>query len=178
MDGVQGTQIHDETQSNTMVSNYDNQQHFAITLYEDTVNVLRIRLNCAQQYLENLLDYDCRLVHHVDVWIDLNGDGNFDETENRVYQRSPINSDIPRDTYNFQISIPPIDDWSTKTGLHRMRIKLIPSEVYTRKCGNSDYSEIREYIVNIVPKNLNTGKICSLIDCRDLSQVSHLKIEV
>jgi hypothetical protein len=175
MDGEQGTQIRDETQTHTAISDYNNRHHFKVTLYEDSINELRIQLDCTKQYLGDLLGYDCHLAHHVNVWIDLNDDEKFDEVVSRVHQRSPISNELSRDTYDLQIAIPLIDEWNTKAGMHRMRLRLTPSEIYSKKCGQSAYSETREYIVNIVPRTRIAGKIYPIIDYRDLGQTYILR---
>jgi hypothetical protein len=162
MMGVQETQIRDETPTNDALGVTYNRNYLTVTLYEDTTNVLHIQLDCAQQYRVDSVEFDCSRAHHVDVWIDLNGDGEFDDTENRVRHRSSINNQLSRSTNDLQISIPEIDDTNTKSGSHRMRIKLTPSEDYRLKCGNTDYSETREYTVNIIPRIAYAGKICSL----------------
>ncbi|CAF3390052.1 unnamed protein product [Rotaria socialis] len=151
MDGEQGTGIHDEMQTTTAIIDYDNQHNQTVTLHEETVNLLRIQLDCTQKSTIDSLNYDCSHVHHVDVWIDFNDDGNFDGAENRVDVRSPNNGELPVGTYDLKISIPAIDGRRTKSGLHRMRIQVIPSDDYISKCGQADYSETREYTVNIIP---------------------------
>ena len=155
MMGVQGTQIRDEKPTNNALGVYYNRDYLSVTLYEDTTNVLHIQLDCARQ---PRVESDCNLAHYVEVWIDLNDDGKFDDTENRVRHRSSINNQILQNTYDLQISIPEIDEMHTKSGPHRMRIKLTPSEDYRLKCGNTDYSETQEYIVNIIPRIAYAGK--------------------
>ncbi|CAF1298282.1 unnamed protein product [Rotaria magnacalcarata] len=112
-------------------------------------------------------EIDCDLDYHINVWIDLNDDGKFDESENRIHRRSRIDSETPRHGYNLQILIPLIDGINTRVGPHRMRLSLMRSEVYQRKCGNTDYSEIREYTVNIIPRKT----------CAELDYLNQLKTE-
>ncbi len=157
MMGVQGTQIRDEKATNDGLGVYYNRDYLTITLYEDTTNAIHIQLGCARQ---SRVEFDCTLAHYVEVWIDLNDDGKFDDTENRVRHQSSINNQISQNTYDLQISIPAIDEMNTKSGPHRMHIKLTPSEDYRLKCGNTDYSETREYIVNIIPRVAYAGKSC------------------
>jgi len=161
MMGVQGTQIRDEKPTNDALGVYYNRDDLTVTLHEDTTNVLHIQFECARQSRVDSVESDCSLAHHVDVWIDLNDDGQFDDTENRVRHRSPINNQVSRSTYDLQISIPEIDETNIKSGPHRMRVKLTPSEDYRLKCGKTDYSETREYTVNIIRRIADAGKICS-----------------
>lgn len=125
--------------------------------------MLRIQLDCPQQYRDDSLDYGCASAYNIDVWIDLNDDGQFSEVENRVYRRSLINNQGPRGTYGLEICIPLIDGTKIKAGPHRMRLSLVPSKDYRRKCGKIDYSETREYTVNIIPKAICEGKIYPFI---------------
>ncbi|CAF4390889.1 unnamed protein product, partial [Rotaria sp. Silwood2] len=152
MAGQQNTEIRDETPTNAMINDYQNQHHFTVTLYESTVNVLRIQLDCAQQSQVNSLDNGCRLVYHVEVWIDLNDDGKFDELENRVLHRLLVPNRESRGIYDLEICIPRIDGINTKAGRHRMHLSLTPSEDYRKTYINADYKETRKYTVNIIPK--------------------------
>jgi hypothetical protein len=163
MAGQQGTEIRDETATKAALSIYLNRQYITVTLYESSVNMLRIQLDCAQQYRDDSLDYGCSLAYQIDVLIDLNDDGKFDEVENRVHHRSLAHSQGSRGTYDLEVCIPLIDGTNTKAGSHRMRLGLISSEDYRRKCGGTDYSETREYTVNVVPKTACAGKIYSPI---------------
>ena len=120
-----------------------------MTLYESTVNVLNIQLNCVQN---NDDKYSCSRTYHIYLWIDLNNNGKFDEMENRIHQRSLIHSEKAKNTYNLEISIPHIDGINNKGGLHRMRLTLMPTEIYRKQCRRSHYSETRQYKVNIIEK--------------------------
>jgi hypothetical protein len=160
MTGEQNTEIHDETPMNDALSVYYNRHHVTIGLYEDTMNMLHIVVDCTRQSHIDSVESDCSLAHYVDTWIDLNDDGEFDDTENRVRHRSLKNNQLLRSTYDLQISIPEIDGRNTKSGSHRMRIKLSTSEDYRLKCDNADYSETREYTVNIIPRIAYAGKNC------------------
>jgi hypothetical protein len=161
--GQQGTEIRDETRTNAAISDNQNRRYTTVTLHESSVNVLRIKLDCAQQYRDDSLDYGCSLAYNIDVWIDLNDDGKFDAVENRIHHRSLMHSQGPRDTYDLEVSIPFINGIKTKAGPHRMRLNLMPSEDYLKKCGDTDYTETREYTVNIVPKATCGGKLYLLI---------------
>jgi len=175
MAGQQGTEIRDETPSNTAIGNYQN-RHITVTLYESSVNVLRIQLDCAQQYRDDSLNYGCSLDYRVNVWIDLNDDGKFDAVENRLLHQSLIHSKKAPGTYDLEICLPLIDGTNTKAGQHRMRLSLMPSKDYRKKCGKTDYTETREYTVNIVPKATCGGKIYTLIPFLRKKTVIHTKI--
>jgi len=168
--GEQETQIRDVTPTNAAISDYQNRHQLTVTLLDYTIYIINIDLDCPRQYNSDSVEPDCSLAHHVDVWIDLNNDGKFDESENRVHQRSRIDIEARDYTYDLQILIPLIDGTNTKAGPHRMRLRLTRSEIYQRQCGNNDYGETREYTVNIIPRKRCAGKICSLIDYSNLSR--------
>jgi hypothetical protein len=168
--GEYETHIRDETPTNTAITDYQNRHHLAVTLFGHALYLIRIQLDCPRQYGSDSLETDCNLAHHVDVWIDLNNDGKFDESENRVHRRSSIDSETQEHTYDVQISIPLIDGTNTKAGPHRMRLRLMRSEAYQKQCGNTDYGETREYTVKIIPRKICRGKICPLIDYSNLSR--------
>lgn len=146
--GEEGTKIDDKTQTNII----NNPQDFIVTLYEQSINIVRIKMDCNGEYLSKSIKYHCRHAYHVVIWIDLNNNGIFDNIEKRIEHRSSINTNISQDTYHLQISIPTIDGINTKIGKHNMKIKIIPSKLYKRKCEKSSYSETRQYTVNIIPK--------------------------
>ena len=50
-----------------------------------------------------------------------------------------------------------------RSGHHRMRIVVTASEEYRKKCGRTDYSETREYTVNVVPRATYAGNMLILI---------------
>ena len=162
MTGERGTQIRDDMPTNALINDSQNQHHMAVTLYESTVYLLRIRLDCSWQLNSDLFDNGCNLAQDVNVWIDLNDDGEFDESEIRAPHRWPVTSYMADGIYDLQISIPEIDDKYIKTGRHRMRLVVMPSENYRRICGHADYNETREYTINIVPRMKYPGKYSSV----------------
>ncbi|CAF2790009.1 unnamed protein product [Rotaria sp. Silwood2] len=167
--GEQETYIRDDTSTIAVISDYQNRHHLAVTLFADSLYLIRIHLDCPRQYGSDSPGTDCNIAHRVDVWIDLNNDGNFDESENQVHRRSPIDSETRVNGYDLTIFIPQIDGTNTKAGHHRMRLSVMRSEDYQRQCGSTDYSETREYTVNIVPRKTCAGKICTFIDKRKFS---------
>ncbi|CAF5113338.1 unnamed protein product [Rotaria magnacalcarata] len=171
--GELGTQLRDETTTiaNIATSDNRNRHDFAVTLYADAAYQVRIQLDCSRQYDSDLLQVDCNFAHHVNVWIDLNDDGQFDESENRIYHQSSVNTETSGDMYDLQIFIPIIDDTTTKAGQHRMRLSVTRSEAYRRQCGNADHVETREYTVKIIPRKICRGKFYMFIQCYTLSRL-------
>lgn len=157
--GEQETFIRDDASTNTAISGYNSRDKTAVTLFGDTIYLIRVRLDCPSLYGRDSLETDCNFAHHVDLWIDLNDDGKYDESESRVHLRSTIDGETPTHGYDLQIIIPGIDGMYTKAGQHRMRLGVMRSEAYRRNCGGADHSDTREYIVNIIPRRKCAGKI-------------------
>ena len=158
------THIRDDTRTNIANSDYERQYRDTITMFADAAYLLRLRLACPQSLDSNFYESDCTLAHHVDIFIDLNNDGIFDQSENRIYRRSLIDTETPENTFDLQISIPPINAINNNNaGTHRMQVRLTRSESYQNQCGKNEHSEIREYTVNIIPRRKCPGKIYLLI---------------
>jgi hypothetical protein len=162
MAGERGTQIRDDTPTNALMNNYQNQHHIAVTIYEHTVYLIRIQLDCSWQLNTELFEHGCNLAQDVNIWIDLNDDGRFDESEIGSPYRWPVTSYMPQGIYDLQIHIPLIDGRYMRTGSHRMRLVVMPSENYRRTCGRTDYNETRDYTVNIIPRTTYLGKYFSV----------------
>jgi hypothetical protein len=170
MAGEHRTQIRDDPLGRDIASRYDqNQQHLAIILYEDTVYLLRIQLDCSGQWSSESYGTNCNLAHEVNVWIDLNGDDRFDDSENASPFRWPINSYTPQGVYDLQIYIPIIDSNRMKPGPYRMRLVVTLNEQYGRKCDKSNYKETRDYTVSIVPNTRQPGTYLSVYSLQMLS---------
>ena len=161
--GHHDTEIHDRTSTNATISDNQNQRHINLTLYENSVNALRMQLDCGQESRNGLLNDSCSLTYHINVWIDLNDDETLDDFENRVIPRSLVSSQGQRGIYDLEVCIPAIDGTHTKAGRHRMHLSLMPSEEYRRACSGVDYRETRQYEVGIIPKATCEGKIYPLI---------------
>jgi len=154
MAGEHRTQIRDDSVTRSLTSdNTRYQQHLAIILYEATVYLLRIQLDCSGQWSKDSLDNNCNLAYDVNAWIDLNNDNVFGDSENAAPFRWPLHSYTPQGVYDLQIHIPTIHANMTRSGTYRMRLVITLNEQYRRKCGNSDYRETRDYSVTIVPNS-------------------------
>ena len=157
--GEHRTQIRDDPSAGVVLtSNSRNHQSQTVVLYEDTVYQFRIQLDCSRLWSSDTFEHSCSLAYDVNVWIDLNGDGNFDSSESVAPYQWPLNSYTPQGIYDLQLHIPVIDGNKTKTGPHRMQLVVTMSEQYRRKCGNNDHKETREYTVSIVPITRRAGK--------------------
>ncbi|CAF3859797.1 unnamed protein product [Adineta steineri] len=153
MAGEVGTEIRDDKVYNALRNTNQNQHHMAVTLYEHTVYLLRIQLDCSSQLKTELTDTGCNLAQDVNVWVDWNDDGNFDTSEIGAPHRWPVTSYMPQGVYDIQLSIPLIDERYITNRSHRMRIMVTPNEQYQRTCGSTEYSETREYYVNIISRS-------------------------
>lgn len=152
MAGEQGTEIRDNILTNIQLRENQNRHHLSVTLYEGTLYRLRVTLDCHPNPTGGLPDINCNLAQDVNVFIDLNNDQRFDDNESRLFQRWPLRSTMPLGIYDFEIEIPIIDRLHIPSGTHRMKIIVMPSDEYNRKCGRNDYQETREYTINIIPK--------------------------
>ncbi|CAF1360183.1 unnamed protein product, partial [Rotaria sordida] len=123
MAGEKGTEIRDDKPTNT---NFLNQHHMAVTLFEHTVYLLRIQLDCSSQLRTELTATGCNLAQDVNVWIDLNDDGKFDESESGTPYRWPVTSYMAEGIYDIQIYVPLLDSRNIRNGPHKMRISVVP----------------------------------------------------
>lgn len=152
MTGELGTHIRDDTPLNTIVGINQNRHHLAVTLYENTVYRIRIQLDCDRPSSKSSYDINCNLAQDVNVLVDQNNDGRFDDSESHVPNRWPLLNSMGLGIYDLDVSIPSISDWNMKAGVHRVLVVVTPSSEYVQKCGHSDYKETREYTFNIIPR--------------------------
>jgi hypothetical protein len=160
MTGEYDSRIQDDTQTDTARNDDRNRQYLTATLYEDTIYRLHVEFDCGGLLGRDSYGNVCDLSQNVNVWIDFNDNG-FDDAESRDPRRPSSNSYIAGGTYDMEISIPMIDGRNTKSGPHRMRLAVTPTDEYQRECGTVEDSETREYTVNIVPKATYPGKSLS-----------------
>lgn len=158
MAGEKGTQIRDDIPRNSLMNNHRSRHHMSVTLFEHTIYLIRIQLDCATQLPTDLTRPGCNLAQDVTVAIDLNDDGRFDESEIGSPYRWPVTSYMTEGVYDLQIYVPSLDTNYLTNGHHRMRIIIAPSEYYIRTCGYSNYNETREYSLSIIPKMKYAGK--------------------
>ena len=138
------------------------EHHMAVTIFEHTVYLIRIQLDCSWQLNRELFEKGCNLAQDVNLWIDLNDDGRYDESEIGAPYRWPITSYLPEGIYDLQIYVPTIDSRYRTNRQHRMRIVVTLSDTYRRTCGRTDYNETREYMVNIIPRERYLRKYSSI----------------
>ena len=158
MAGERGTQIRDDTPSTAVLNEYQNRHHMAVTLFEHTVYLLRIQLDCSWQLDQELFENGCNLAQDVNVWVDLNNDGIFDSSEVGAPYRWPVTSYMAQGIYDIQIYVPLLNSNFMRTGQHRMRVVVMSTDHYRRLCGRVDYNETREYTINIIPRARYSGK--------------------
>ena len=91
------------------------------------------------------------------IWIDYNDNQYEDEGETQLFQRYQSNTNNQnRNSYDFELYIPTINQREIRGGVHRMRLTVTPDDEYERECGLNNHKETREYTVNIVPKTTYT----------------------
>jgi hypothetical protein len=157
MTGELGTHIRDDTAMNTLVGANQNRHHLAVSLYENTIYRIRIQLDCDRPSSKGSYDINCNHAQDVNVWVDFNNDGRYDDSESRVSPRWPLQNSIGLGIYDLNMAIPAIDGQSLKSGTHRMKVVVAPSDEYRRKCGKTDSQEVREYTFNIIPRPVTHG---------------------
>ena len=156
LSGEQNTAINDEIKRCTSLNNYDDRSQLVVRLFDTTVYMLRIQLYCVQPWNNNNLheqDSSCSSVHYLGVWIDLNNDGNFDETRERFLHNHEINGIYDRRDYELNLFISQIDGINYLDGPHRMRIVLVRDQNHLKPCFIDGYGEARDYTVHIIPKH-------------------------
>ena len=158
--GEQGTLIDDSAQQCSPTNNYRDQRDLAVTLFDDTAYILRIELFCVQRWGydnsfsqdSSLFDTICTRAQYLDVWIDFDNDGIFDEVNERLGSVDRYRDADRRAQHDVRIDIPRMDGRSYVGGQHRMRILLSQDERNRRPCYASGYGEARDYMVQIIPK--------------------------
>lgn len=157
MAGEKGTEIRDDIPKNSLMNNHPNRHHVAVTLFEQTVYLIRIQLDCSTQLSTDLTRTGCNLAQDVFVSIDLNNDGRFDSSELASPYRWPVTSYMAEGIYDLQVSVPARVDQYVRQGTLRMRVLVLPSDYYIRNCGYSAYNETREYMLDIIPRMKYSG---------------------
>ena len=159
--GERNTQIRDDTRKCSNVDNYDDRSDQVATLYENTVYTLRIELYCVQQQYgydnsyyqdSSLFETTCQNAHYLDVWVDFNNDGVFDESRERLVSSDRYTDGRRTSQYDLSITIPQVDGRNNLDGNHRMRVILTQDARYRKPCQNTGYGEARDYTVQIVRK--------------------------
>ncbi|CAF1600102.1 unnamed protein product, partial [Adineta ricciae] len=85
----------------------------------------------------------------IDVWIDLNNDGQFDENTERLLSEDGRNVGYRNGVHDLSIIIPAMSDYNMLNVPHTMRV-ILGRDPYNRKaCHNDGYGEARDYIVHI-----------------------------
>jgi hypothetical protein len=104
------------------------------------------------KHYPSLVETNCNVPHYLDVWIDLNDDGTFDQNKERfLHNDQRYGGSIKRD-YDFSIAVPKIHGENYLDGPHRMRIILTRDENNRKPCYNAGYGEARDYTVHIIRK--------------------------
>ncbi|CAF0777755.1 unnamed protein product [Adineta ricciae] len=149
MDGDHGSDIQDDFRSYSNNGQYH--RAFILTVIEGSTHKLHLQLNCGGHLGDQSADSPCSSSLSAHVWIDFN-DNEHDDSESRLLHRSWPTDGTPTGTYDLNIYIPVIDDFSTRVGPHNMIITVAPSYEYQTECGAMDYKEQRSYSVNVVRK--------------------------
>ena len=168
MAGERGTEIRDDLPQNALSTSSASEHHRSVTLYEHTIYLLRIQLDCSGQMSTGLSARGCNLAQHVNAWIDLNNDGHFSQSESAAHHRWPVGSYLPEGIYDLQVYVPRIDGTHLAKGPHTMRLIVSPTQSYTSYCHRTDYNQTRDYTVNILPRIYSPGNCSLTLDGRHL----------
>lgn len=158
--GEQNTMIGDETTRCSSMNNYEDRSYLLVKLFDNTIYTLRIQLYCVESWgsgnsvrqYPSLVETNCNVAHFLDVWIDLNNDGTFDESKERFIDNDQRYGGSMKSSYDLSIVIPHIDGENYLDGPHRMRIVLTTDENNRKSCYNDGYGEARDYTVDIIRK--------------------------
>lgn len=154
MNGVLGTRIHDDIRTGLMLIDQNNRPYISATVYEQSTYRLTVKLDCGGQ------DNPCSSSLNIILWIDFNDDRS-DHGEKHDLRRSWSVEGTATGEFYLDIYVPPVDGILTKSGLHQMRLSVVPSEEYKTQCGSIDYQETRDYYINVVQKAAPIGKYFS-----------------
>ncbi|UJR08389.1 hypothetical protein I4U23_012660 [Adineta vaga] len=102
MAGEVGTEIRDDLARNNLADYRRNQHHLAVTLYEHTIYLLRIQLQCSSQLKTELTETGCNLAQDINVFLDLNDDGRYDSSDIGAPYRWPVTSYLPDAPNNIE----------------------------------------------------------------------------
>ncbi|CAF5053368.1 unnamed protein product, partial [Rotaria sp. Silwood1] len=83
-------------------------------------------------------------------------DGTFDDNTEQIVPNSWYRDDPHMTQSDISLTIPQIDGRYYVGGQHRMRIVLVQDARNRKACQNSDYGEVRDYTVNIIPKEISS----------------------
>ena len=158
MPGEYNTRIDDDIRVTNLLNNVQNRQHLVVSVREESYYRLRVQLDCGGQLDRDSLDSPCSRSLSVFVWIDYN-DNELDDRESIKLRRAWSENSAPTGAYETDIRIPTINGRDVRSGRHRMRVSVIPSEEYQRECGAFSYSELIDYAVNIFPKPAPISKM-------------------
>lgn len=152
MAGERGTEIRDDQRSSSTTLNHDasSRHHLSVTLYEHTIYLLRVQLDCNGQLQSDLFENGCNLAQDVHLWLD--------GKENRDPYRWPVSSYMVQGIYDLPLYVPPIDQRGWNERQHRLRIVVTPNDHHRSICGDHDRNETREYSVKSIPRHGYVGE--------------------
>lgn len=155
--GEEHTSIKDEMTRCSPRNNYEDQNHLTVTFFANKAYTLRIRLHCVGQWHHAhsygqdsaSIESNCNAEHYLDVWLDMNNDGIFDDAKERLLQGDNSNRVRTKQDYSLSLTIPVIDREIYAGEPHRMRVILTSDENNHKPCYNNGYGEARDYMVHI-----------------------------
>ena len=157
--GEQNSEINDQTKQCAASDNYNDRRNLVVTLFDDTTYTLQIELYCAQQWgFDNsdqpdsfLSETTCDHKNYLDVWIDYDNNGVFDEYTERITTSNGYD-DGYQTRFDLSINVPQIDRRNSVDGSRQMRIILRQDDQNRKPCYNTGYGEARDYTIQIRSK--------------------------
>ena len=146
LSGDQNTRIQDSMTRCSARNNFEDQTHMTVKLSTKMTYKLQIRLHCVESWN---MEHQCDVSHYINVWLDLNNDGQFDDKQEQILQSSNrIHGTIKQD-YTLSISIPKVNERPYNGKPHRMRVVLARDEKTCKPCYNHGHGEARDYTIYI-----------------------------
>ena len=159
--GEFGTGIQDDTRTDLIATDEDNQPYLTASVYEDGTYRLHVELDCDAQSGRDSTGSPCSKSLSVFGWADYN-DNQVDDNEGALLRRAWSDNDAPTGSFDWSIRIPSVDGRTIKAGPHRLRLSVMPSAEYIRECGSFAYQEVRDYTLNVVRRAREIGKFLSV----------------
>ncbi|CAF4916983.1 unnamed protein product, partial [Rotaria sp. Silwood1] len=138
-----------------------------------TVNIIPKEISSDAQD-PYVFETNCRDARYVGIWIDFNNDGTFDDNTEQIVPNSWYRDDPHMTQSDISLTIPQIDGRYYVGGQHRMRIVLVQDARNRKACQNTGYGEVRDYTVNIIPKEISSDAQDPYVfeaNCRDARYV-------
>ncbi len=136
---------------NGLSTTINNDSECSENAYGDFTSLTPADLAPGSQYtLSVSTDYGSPSSENVRAWIDYNGNGTFEDTEEIIYTDG---NGMPDGTYTENFIVPD----TAASGNYRMRVRLVYGSSDIVSCANATYGEAEDYTVSIIQLDDCTG---------------------